>query len=79
MIPNSSLDCSFVVLNFWPNLSVLIKLFLEKKRVFYSTRTQQLRERELKSESCKLKIEKCELRKCLEVSNTFRTATKMIK
>ena len=30
MIPNPSLDCSYVVLNFWPNLSlvVLIKLFL---------------------------------------------------
>ena len=30
MIPNPSLDCSYVVLNFWPNLSlvILIKLFL---------------------------------------------------
>ena len=30
MIPNPSLDCSYVVLNFWPNLSlvVLIELFL---------------------------------------------------
>ena len=30
MIPNPSLDCSCVVLNFWPNLSLvfLIKLFL---------------------------------------------------
>ena len=30
MIPNPSLDCFYVVLNFWPNLSlvVLIKLFL---------------------------------------------------
>ena len=39
MIPNPSLDCSYVVLNFWPNSSlvVLIKLFLEKKRVFYET------------------------------------------
>ena len=35
MIPNPSrLDCSDVVLNFWPNLSlaVLIKLFLQKKK-----------------------------------------------
>ena len=33
MIPNPSLDCSCVVLNFWPNLSlvVLIKLFFKKK------------------------------------------------
>ena len=30
MIPNPSLDCSYVILNFWANLSlvVLIKLFL---------------------------------------------------
>ena len=30
MIPNPSLDCFYAVLNFWPNLSlvVLIKLFL---------------------------------------------------
>ena len=30
MIPNPSLDCSYVVLNFWANLSlvVLIKFFL---------------------------------------------------
>ena len=30
MIPNPSLNCSYVVLNFWPNLSlvILIKLFL---------------------------------------------------
>ena len=36
MIPNPSLDCSYVVLNFWPNLSlvVLIKLFLYKKSVY---------------------------------------------
>ena len=35
MIPNPSLDCSYVVLNFWANLSldVLIKLFLQKKPV----------------------------------------------
>ena len=36
MIPNPSLDCSYVVLNFWPNLShvILLKLFLLKdKRV----------------------------------------------
>ena len=33
MIPNPSLDCSYVVLNFWPNVSlVLIKLFLYKKK-----------------------------------------------
>ena len=32
MIPNLNLYCSYVVLNFWPNLSlVLIKLFLYKK------------------------------------------------
>ena len=33
MIPNPSLDCSYVVLNFWPNLSlvVLTKLFLQKQ------------------------------------------------
>ena len=30
IIPNSSLDCSYIVLCFWPNLSlvVLIELFL---------------------------------------------------
>ena len=29
MIPNPSLDCSYAVLNFWPNLSLVpIKLFL---------------------------------------------------
>ena len=30
MMPNPSLDCSYVVLNFWANLNlvVLIKLFL---------------------------------------------------
>ena len=34
MILNPSLDCSYVVLNLWPNLSlvVLIKLFLYKKK-----------------------------------------------
>ena len=38
MIPNPSLDCSYVVLKFWPNLSlvVLIKLFLLKRRVCLS-------------------------------------------
>ena len=24
MIPNSSLDCSYVVPNFWPNLSLIV-------------------------------------------------------
>ena len=35
MIPNPSLDCSYVVLNFRANYSrvVLIKLFFKKKRV----------------------------------------------
>ena len=34
MIPNPSLDCSYAVLNFWPNLSlvVLIKLYFVKKK-----------------------------------------------
>ena len=33
MIPYTSLDCSYVVLHFWPNLSlVLIKLFLYKNK-----------------------------------------------
>ena len=34
MIPNPSLDCFYVVLNFWANLIlvVLIKLFLYKKK-----------------------------------------------
>ena len=38
MIPNPCLDCSYVVLNFWPNLSlvVLIKLFLKKEWSRYS-------------------------------------------
>ena len=31
MIPNPSLDCSYVVLNFWPNLSIVI--LIKKKRV----------------------------------------------
>ena len=36
MIPNPSLDCSYVVHNFGPNLSlvVLIKLFSLKMRVY---------------------------------------------
>ena len=35
MIPNPSLDCSYVVLNFWPNLSLVLiyKIVLVKKRV----------------------------------------------
>ena len=34
IIPNPSLDCFLLVLNFWSNLSlvVLIKLFLHKKK-----------------------------------------------
>ena len=34
MIPNPSLEFSYIVLNFWPNLSliVLIKLFLLKNQ-----------------------------------------------
>ena len=33
MIPNPILDCSYVVFNFWPSLSlvVLVKLFLQRK------------------------------------------------
>ena len=36
MIPNLSQDCSYIILNFWPNLSlvVLIKVFLLKKSVY---------------------------------------------
>ena len=35
MISNPSLDCSYVVLNFWPNLSLVLmyKIVLVKKRV----------------------------------------------
>ena len=48
MIPNPSLDCSYVVLNFWPNLSLVLiyKIVLVKKRVIgegrdYSPTTSQ--------------------------------------
>ena len=36
IIPNPSLDCSYVVLTFWPNLSlvVLIKLFQKDKSMY---------------------------------------------
>ena len=39
MFPNPSLDWSYVVLNFWPNLNLvaLIKLFLLKKSVYVYT------------------------------------------
>ena len=42
MIPNPSLDCSYVVLHFWPNLSlvVLIKLFLSKNKRVFSLRVK---------------------------------------
>ena len=42
VIPNPSLDCYYVVFNFFPNLSlVLIKLFLLKKSV-YDTSDKEL-------------------------------------
>ena len=30
MIPNTILDCSYVVLNFWPNLSLVVLVLIEK-------------------------------------------------
>ena len=37
MIPNPSLDCSYAVLNFWPNLSLVVLIMkivlMKKKRV----------------------------------------------